>query len=184
LPGVNEKDLQPFRADYAPSDKPLVEALLKEAAGDPVVEKLIDQRARGYIDDMRSVQVGLGGVEDFLREYGLSTREGLALMVLAEALLRVPDAKTADKLIEDKLAAARFDESEHGPSDTWLVSASSWALGVTSQLIHPGEKPNTILASAWSKRMGMPTVRAATRQSHAACSAISSFWGKPSPRRR
>jgi RHH-type proline utilization regulon transcriptional repressor/proline dehydrogenase/delta 1-pyrroline-5-carboxylate dehydrogenase len=90
LPGVNEKDLQPFRADYAPSDKPLVEALLKEAAGDPVVEKLIDQRARGYIDDMRSVQVGLGGVEDFMREFGLTTREGLAMMVLAEALLRVP----------------------------------------------------------------------------------------------
>lgn len=155
--------LVPFRADYAPDDKALVEALLKEAASDPVVEKLIDQRARGLIEDMRSVQVGLGGVEDFMREFGLTTREGLAMMVLAEALLRVPDAETADKLIEDKLAAARFDEPSDQKSDTWLVSASSWALGITSRLLHPGDTPQSILSSL-VKRMGMPTVRVATRK--------------------
>ncbi|WP_422374783.1 bifunctional proline dehydrogenase/L-glutamate gamma-semialdehyde dehydrogenase PutA [Roseibium sp.] len=156
-------DIEPFRAAYAPDDKPLVEALLKEAKGDPVVEKLIDQRARGYIEDMRSVQVGLGGVEDFMREFGLTTREGLAMMVLAEALLRVPDAQTADKLIEDKLAAAKFDDPSGPKSDTWLVSASSWALGVTSRLLHPGDTPQSILSSL-VKRMGMPTVRVATRK--------------------
>ena len=160
---VDTSELEPFRAAYAPDDKPLVEALLKEAATDPVVEKLIDQRARGYIEDMRSVQVGLGGVEDFMREFGLTTREGLAMMVLAEALLRVPDAKTADKLIEDKLAAARFDDPSGPKSDTWLVSASSWALGVTSRLLHPGDTPQSILSSL-VKRLGMPTVRVATRK--------------------
>ncbi|MEP3046726.1 MAG: bifunctional proline dehydrogenase/L-glutamate gamma-semialdehyde dehydrogenase PutA [Roseibium sp.] len=163
---ISEKDcadLDPFRATYAQEDKPLVEALLKEATGDPVVEKLIDQRARGYIEDMRSVQVGLGGVEDFMREFGLTTREGLAMMVLAEALLRVPDADTADKLIEDKLAAAKFNDPSGPKSDTWLVSASSWALGVTSRLLHPGDTPQNILSSL-VKRMGMPTVRLATRK--------------------
>jgi RHH-type proline utilization regulon transcriptional repressor/proline dehydrogenase/delta 1-pyrroline-5-carboxylate dehydrogenase len=180
LPGVNEKDLQPFRADYAPSDKPLVEALLKEAAGDPVVEKLIDQRARGYIDDMRSVQVGLGGVEDFMREFGLTTREGLAMMVLAEALLRVPDAETADKLIEDKLAAAKFEDPSGPKSDTWLVSASSWALGVTSRLLHPGDTPQNILSSL-VKRMGMPTVRLATRKAMQLL-GHQFVLGKPSPK--
>ncbi len=160
---INAVELQPFRVAYAPADKPLVEALLKEATGDPVVEKLIDQRARGYIEDMRSVQVGLGGVEDFMREFGLTTREGLAMMVLAEALLRVPDAQTADKLIEDKLAAARFDDPSGPKSDTWLVSASSWALGVTSRLLHPGDTPQSILSSL-VKRLGMPTVRVATRK--------------------
>ncbi|MBO6931176.1 MAG: bifunctional proline dehydrogenase/L-glutamate gamma-semialdehyde dehydrogenase, partial [Roseibium sp.] len=155
--------LEPFRAPYAPDDRKLVEALLKEAASDPVVEKLIDQRARGYIEDMRAVQVGLGGVEDFMREFGLTTREGLAMMVLAEALLRVPDASTADKLIEDKLAAARFDDPSGHKSDTWLVSASSWALGITSRLLHPGDTPQSILSSL-VKRMGMPTVRMATRK--------------------
>ncbi|MCX2724175.1 bifunctional proline dehydrogenase/L-glutamate gamma-semialdehyde dehydrogenase PutA [Roseibium salinum] len=155
--------LEPFRAAYAPDDRTVVEALLREMKTDPVVEKLIDKRARGYIGDMRSVQVGLGGVEDFMREFGLTTREGLAMMVLAEALLRVPDAKTADKLIEDKLAAARFDDPSGHKSDTWLVSASSWALGVTSRLLHPGDTPQSVLSSL-VKRMGMPTVRMATRK--------------------
>ncbi|KZM48376.1 bifunctional proline dehydrogenase/L-glutamate gamma-semialdehyde dehydrogenase PutA [Labrenzia sp. OB1] len=160
---IDNADLVPFRAAYAPDDRVLIEAMLKEAAGDPVVEKLIDQRARGYIQDMRSVQVGLGGVEDFMREFGLTTREGLAMMVLAEALLRVPDAVTADKLIEDKLAAARFDDPSGHKSDTWLVSASSWALGITSRLLHPGDTPQSVLSSL-VKRMGMPTVRLATRK--------------------
>lgn len=155
--------LEPFRAAYAPPDKPLVEALLKEATGDPVVEKLIDHRAHGYVNDMRSVQVGLGGVEDFMREFGLTTREGLAMMVLAEALLRVPDPATADRLIEDKLVAARFDDPSGTKSDTWLISASSWALGITSRLLHPGDTPQNILSSL-VKRMGMPTVRVATRK--------------------
>jgi len=84
-------------------------------------------------------------------------------MVLAEALLRVPDSTTADKLIEDKLAAAKFDESEGPKSDTWLVSASSWALGITSRLLHPGDTPKSILSSL-VKRMGMPAVRTATRK--------------------
>ncbi|WP_305988856.1 bifunctional proline dehydrogenase/L-glutamate gamma-semialdehyde dehydrogenase PutA [Roseibium sp. MMSF_3544] len=163
LMAVKDTELNPFRAAYSPDEKKLVETLLKEAVGDPVVEKLIDQRARGYIEDMRGVQVGLGGVEDFMREFGLTTREGLAMMVLAEALLRVPDASTADKLIEDKLAAARFDDPSGHKSDTWLVSASSWALGVTSRLLHPGDTPQSILSSL-VKRMGMPTVRVATRK--------------------
>lgn len=159
----SHKDLSPFRAPFAPSDEAAVRALIGKGSLDEATETRVDELASGYIQAIRSAIGGLGGVEDFLREYGLSTREGLALMVLAEALLRVPDAATADKLIEDKLAAARFDESEAGPSDTWLVSASSWALGITSRLIHPGEAPNTILA-ALVKRMGMPAVRAATRQ--------------------
>ena len=69
-------------------------------------DRRIDQRATGHIQGIRDAATGIGGVEDFLREYGLSTREGLALMVLAEALLRVPDAITQDKLIEDKLKRA------------------------------------------------------------------------------
>ncbi len=155
--------LSPFRPPYAPSDSKSVQALLVQAALDPELEAKIDDLASDYIHVIRSAQGGLGGVEDFLREYGLSTREGLALMVLAEALLRVPDSATADKLIEDKLAAARFEDGDGSKSDTWLVSASSWALGITSRLIHPGEEPDTILA-ALVKRMGMPAVRTATRQ--------------------
>ena len=104
----------------------------------------------------------MGGVEDFLREYGLSTREGLALMVLAEALLRVPDALTQDRLIEDKLKEGGWSDHEtHG--DTWFVSASAWALGMSARVVKPGETPEGVMRGL-VKRMGMPTVRTATRQ--------------------
>ncbi|MGH6860475.1 MAG: bifunctional proline dehydrogenase/L-glutamate gamma-semialdehyde dehydrogenase PutA, partial [Phyllobacterium sp.] len=115
-----------------------------------------------YIATIRKEASGIGGVEDFLREYGLSTREGLALMVLAEALLRVPDAATQDKLIEDKLKQGHW--SEHEPSgDTWFVSASAWALGLSAKVIKPGETPEGVLSSL-VKRIGLPTVRTATKQ--------------------
>src|SRR5947209_20457281 len=100
---------------------------------DAVAEARIDARAGALIGAIRARAGGLGGVEDFLREYSLSTKEGLALMVLAEALLRVPDAATADRLIEDKLAAA--DWSHHDVQSTaFLVSASAWALGVGARI--------------------------------------------------
>src|SRR5258705_8185377 len=82
-------------------------------------------------------------------------------MVLAEALLRIPDAATADRLIEDKLAAG--DWSEPDPSGTFLVSASAWTLGITARVIQPGETPEDIVGSVL-KRLGVPTVRIATRQ--------------------
>ena len=69
-------------------------------------------RARRLVEAIRAKAVGLGGVEDFLHAYSLSTKEGLALMVLAEALFRVPDAATADRLIEDKLAEHGIERSQ------------------------------------------------------------------------
>ena len=83
-------------------------------------------------------------------------------MVLAEALLRVPDAATADRLIEDKIGQGDFVHHETR-SDAFLVSASAWALGITARVIQPGETPEGILGSL-AKRIGVPTVRTATRQ--------------------
>ena len=78
--------------------------LLAQAPRAAAAETRIDARATRLIEGIRAQAGGLGGIEDFLHAYSLSTKEGLALMVLAEALLRVPDAATADRLIEDKLA--------------------------------------------------------------------------------
>src|SRR5947209_14727838 len=104
---------------------------------DAVAEARIDARAGALIGAIRARAGGLGGIEDFLHAYSLSTKEGLALMVLAEALLRVPDALTADRLIEDKLASG--DWSLHDiKSNALLVSASAWTLGITARIIHPG----------------------------------------------
>ncbi len=83
-------------------------------------------------------------------------------MVLAEALLRVPDAATQDRLIEDKIGQGDFAHHE-SRSDALLVNASAWALGITARIIQPGEQPDGILRGL-AKRIGLPTVRAATRQ--------------------
>src|SRR5919109_3006035 len=151
-----------FRAPYAPPDEAIAARFLAEAPRPPATEQRIDARATRLIEAIRARTGGLGGIEDFLHAYSLSTREGLALMVLAEALLRVPDAATADRLIEDKLAAGRWS-SHHVKSSALLVSASAWTLGITARIIHPGETPDTILESL-VKRLGIPAVRAATRQ--------------------
>jgi RHH-type proline utilization regulon transcriptional repressor/proline dehydrogenase/delta 1-pyrroline-5-carboxylate dehydrogenase len=150
-----------FAAPYAPPDETVAPALLAAASRSEAAEVRIDDRARGLVESIRSHSGGLGGIEDFLHAYSLSTKEGLALMVLAEALLRVPDGATADALIEDKLAAGDWSKAEG--SGGFLVSASAWTLGVTARVIHPGETPDGIVESL-VKRLGVPTVRLATRQ--------------------
>src|SRR5262245_42734073 len=87
-----------FAAPYAPQDRLIASGLLAAGSRDAAAEARIDERARRLIGAIRSNAGGLGGIEDFLHAYSLSTKEGLALMVLAEALLRIPDAATADAL--------------------------------------------------------------------------------------
>jgi RHH-type proline utilization regulon transcriptional repressor/proline dehydrogenase/delta 1-pyrroline-5-carboxylate dehydrogenase len=151
-----------FSAPYAPPDESIAAELLSGAGRPPATESWIDAFATSLIEGIRARTGGLGGIEDFLHAYSLSTKEGLALMVLAEALLRVPDATTADLLIEDKLAHGHWSTHDV-KSDAFLVSASAWTLGVTARIIHPGETPETILESLL-KRLGLPALRAATRQ--------------------
>ncbi len=149
-----------FAAPYAPADETLAPALLRAADREAEADARIDARARRLVESIRAHAGGLGGIEEFLHAYSLSTKEGLALMVLAEALLRVPDAATADALIEDKLAAGDWSQAE---GSGLLVSASAWTLGVTARVIQPGETPDGIVGGL-VKRLGLPTVRLATRQ--------------------
>ncbi len=159
---VEALQLKAFRAPYAAPDADIAARLLADADRPAEAERRIDQRATRLIEGIRAQAGGLGGIEDFLHAYSLSTKEGLALMVLAEALLRVPDSATADRLIEDKLATGNWDTAEL-KSDSFLVSASAWTLGITARVIQPGETPENILEGLL-KRLGLPAVRAATRQ--------------------
>ena len=159
---VEALQLKAFRAPYAAPDADIATRLLADADRPAEAERRIDQRATRLIEGIRAQAGGLGGIEDFLHAYSLSTKEGLALMVLAEALLRVPDSATADRLIEDKLATGNWDTAER-KSDSFLVSASAWTLGITARVIQPGETPENILEGLL-KRLGLPAVRAATRQ--------------------
>jgi RHH-type proline utilization regulon transcriptional repressor/proline dehydrogenase/delta 1-pyrroline-5-carboxylate dehydrogenase len=151
-----------FRVPYAPPDEAMAASLLAAAGRSDAAEARIDSRATRLVTAIRARVGGLGGVEDFLHAYALSTKEGLALMVLAEALLRVPDADTADRLIEDKLKAGDWAHRD-ARSAALLVSASAWTLSITARVIHASETPEGIV-EALVKRLGLPAVRGATRQ--------------------
>ncbi len=155
-------ELPPFSAPYAPDDRAMAARLLQAARLDPAQEARIDRTATRLIEAIRANDDALGGVEDMLREFALSTKEGLALMVLAEALLRVPDARTADQFIEDKLGQGDFVHHETR-SSAFLVNASAWALGMSARVIQPGETPQGTIGRL-TKRLGAPAVRVATRQ--------------------
>ena len=106
----------------------------------------------------RAAKPGL--MEVFLAEYGLSTGEGIALMCLAEALLRVPDAETMDALIEDKIAPS--DWGRHlGHSASSLVNASTWALMLTGKVLDDREPGVVGHLRAAVKRLGEPVIRTA-----------------------
>src|SRR5712672_1550216 len=152
----------PFSAPYAPDDGAIAARLLETARLNAEQEVRIDRTATRLIEAIRTNDDPLGGVEDMLREFALSTKEGLALMVLAEALLRVPDARTADQFIEDKLGQGDFVHHETR-SSAFLVNASAWALGMSARVIQPGETPEGTIGRL-AKRLGVPAVRAATRQ--------------------
>ncbi len=155
-------DIAAFDAPFGEDDDRILARFNRSLAFSRRQDEEIDRRTRKFVAAIREGVGSVGGVEDFLREYGLSTREGLALMVLAEALLRVPDAATQDKLIEDKLKEGGWSEHEaHG--DTWFVNASAWAVGMSARVIRPGETPEGVLRGL-ARRLGMPTVRSATRQ--------------------
>ena len=157
-----ETSLSPFQAPYAPDDSSIAARLLATARLKPEQDARIDRTAARLIEAIRANDDSLGGVEDMLREFALSTKEGLALMVLAEALLRVPDARTADRFIEDKLGEGDFIHHETR-SSAFLVNASAWALGMSARVIQPGETPDGTIGRL-VKRLGAPAVRAATRQ--------------------
>ncbi len=104
-----------------------------------------------------------GLMEVFLAEYGLSTDEGIALMCLAEALLRVPDSETVDDLIEDKIAPS--DWGRHlGRSASSLVNGSTWALMLTGRVLDDSGPGLAGTLHAAVKRLGEPVIRAAVRQ--------------------
>ena len=137
----------------------LVAQNLTLAALDPAARAAISAHGADLVNQIRaSAKPGL--MEVFLAEYGLSTDEGVALMCLAEALLRVPDAPTMDALIEDKIAPA--DWGRHlGRSASSLVNASTWALMLTGKVLEEREPGVVGHLRAALRRLGEPVIRTA-----------------------
>ena len=114
-------------------DSVVIQALIDQAKISKTEREAFSQRAVKMVSDIREDD-NPGLMELFLAEYGLSTDEGVALMCLAEALLRVPDSETIDDLIEDKIAPSSWGQ-HLGKSSSSLVNASTWGLS----LIHISE---------------------------------------------
>lgn len=119
--------------------------------------------AIGLVESARKSQKRQGVVESFLQEFSLGTREGLALMCLAEALLRTPDADTRDRLIAEKIGSADW-ASHLGQSDSLFVNASTWGLMLTGKLVDVDEEARADLPNFLKRlvgRLGEPVIRQA-----------------------
>jgi RHH-type transcriptional regulator, proline utilization regulon repressor / proline dehydrogenase / delta 1-pyrroline-5-carboxylate dehydrogenase len=123
-------------------------------------------QATALVAAVRERSRDAGAMEAFMREYDLSSEEGVVLMCLAEALLRIPDNETAEKLISDKLSDADW-ESHLGKSSSIFVNASTWGLMLTGRLVKVSEAPRRDIGSALARianKSGEPVVRLAIRQ--------------------
>lgn len=160
---VEDDELSAIRAMHVADEGEILASLISNARIDHSQRRQIQDRAVSLIERIRnSGQPGL--MEMFLAEYGLSTNEGIALMCLAEALLRVPDAGTIDALIEDKIAP--YDWQEHfGHSGSSVVNASTVALMLTGRILDEDNSASVSgLLNRTVKRLGEPVVRMAVKQ--------------------
>ena len=144
----------------------IVRRLADEAELSPDARERIAERARALVEEVRRARIGKGGLDAFLHEFGLSSKEGIVLMCLAEALLRIPDAETADRLIRDKLAQGQWDK-HLGHSQSLFVNASTWGLMLTGRIVQLA--PATVnditgYLGGLASRIGEPVVRVALTQ--------------------
>ncbi|MGJ8560230.1 MAG: bifunctional proline dehydrogenase/L-glutamate gamma-semialdehyde dehydrogenase PutA [Litorimonas sp.] len=128
---------------------------------EPALRGAIQDRARTLVRHLRQDSKP-GLMELMLAEYGLSTDEGVALMCLAEALLRVPDAETMDDLIEDKIAPSKWG-LHLGKSASPLINSSTWALMITGRVLD-SKTPVHKTLGGMVKRLGEPVIRRAVRE--------------------
>jgi len=128
-------------------------------------EQVVD-RAAALVTRVRARAKDQSVVESFMRQYDLSSEEGVLLMCVAEALLRIPDTRTADMLIRDKLGDANW-RKHLGRSESLLVNASTWGLLLTGRLVNLAESTRDDFTGALRRlvaRIGEPTIRVAVRQ--------------------
>ncbi|HYC03830.1 MAG TPA: bifunctional proline dehydrogenase/L-glutamate gamma-semialdehyde dehydrogenase PutA [Azospirillaceae bacterium] len=124
--------------------------------------RTIGRQAVTVVETARSRRSELGPLDAFMQEFGLSNQEGIALMCIAECLLRIADPDTADRLIAEKISQGQWDQ-HLGRSDSAFVNASAWALMMTGKVVEldQGQKEATGLLKRLISRSGEPVIRAA-----------------------
>ena len=154
---------QKIRDFYRINETQAIEHILPEAEVSMRARSRAWERARTLVLRIRKEQEGHGGVDALLNEYSLSSEEGVVLMCLAEALLRVPDKSTQDELIRDKLSKGQWS-SHLGNSDSLFVNASAWGLMFTGNMVnYANERKNKQfgLLKKTLGRVGEPVIRRA-----------------------
>lgn len=143
-----------------------VRELLEQARLPAAEQAQVQAVAADLVARVRVRAKDQGAIEAFMRQYDLGSEEGVLLMCVAEALLRIPDQDTADKLIRDKLGDA--DWKKHmGGSDSVLVNASTWGLMLTGRLVQINDATRADVPGAFARligRVGEPVIRLAVRQ--------------------
>jgi RHH-type proline utilization regulon transcriptional repressor/proline dehydrogenase/delta 1-pyrroline-5-carboxylate dehydrogenase len=151
---------------YLMDETQAVEALIPQATFDDQARQRVENLAGDLVSQVRKRGRKAGALEAFLHEYDLSSQEGVMLMCLAEALLRVPDAATADRLIHDKLVNADW-ERHLGRSHSLFVNASTWGLMLTGHIVNLEAENIRDLRSVLNNlitRSSEPVIRMALRQ--------------------
>ncbi|WNK19185.1 bifunctional proline dehydrogenase/L-glutamate gamma-semialdehyde dehydrogenase PutA [Halomonas piscis] len=123
----------------------------------------IEEDTASLVREVRNMDTAVDTIDELLQQYSLDTHEGLMLMCLAEAMLRIPDKATADALIEDKLGPADWN-AHVGKSESWLVNASTWGLLTTGRVLkldHPRDGHPAGFINRMVNRMGEPVIRRA-----------------------
>ena len=144
----------------------LLDRLLERAVFSEDERRRSGDIARRLVHSARANHAKHAGVDAFMREYGLSSEEGVIMMCIAEALLRIPDSETADELIAEKIAGGDW-ERHLGHSDSLFVNASTWALLLTGRIVKlkssRGANPLDAIKRLVA-RSGEPVIRQAVRQ--------------------
>src|SRR5512138_816597 len=155
-----------IRQDHRLAEAEALERLCALQPGREVSQR-ITEHALSLAREVRSTRPAALSAESFLRHYGLSTPEGVALMCVAEALLRIPDPETADALLREKLSAGEWGKGAgQDAEDSWAASAADWALMLTGTLARWREAQSEPVAQLkrLAARLGEPVVRSAVRQ--------------------
>jgi RHH-type proline utilization regulon transcriptional repressor/proline dehydrogenase/delta 1-pyrroline-5-carboxylate dehydrogenase len=153
-------------AHHLLDEQRLIDRLIERAVFSEDERRRSGDLARRLVHAARADRGKRAGVDAFMREYGLSSEEGVILMCIAEALLRIPDTETADELIAEKLAEGHW-EKHRGHSESLFVNASTWALMLTGGVLKlreaRGANPFNVLKRLVA-RSGEPVIRQAVRQ--------------------
>ncbi|HET6720202.1 MAG TPA: bifunctional proline dehydrogenase/L-glutamate gamma-semialdehyde dehydrogenase PutA [Rhodocyclaceae bacterium] len=140
----------------------LLDELIAKARFTSAERERISQRAAPLIEKVRAERTQTGGIDAFMNTYDLSSREGIVLMCLAEALLRIPDAETQDLLIKDKIGPAEW-EKRLGASHSLFVNASTWGLMLTGRVVKLDNEEQNLggVLKRLVNRLGEPVIRQA-----------------------